>query len=93
MLNIRQKNPNMAPAMVTALHPYLFTKELEIGPEKKKKFEIYGLYRKSYCLAEDIEDEEIKNPKFIPVLLNFPHVIRLGRSSVKIKCRLGWSRK
>lgn len=48
MLNIRQKNPNMAPAMVTALHPYLFTKELEIGPEKEK-IQIYCLYRKSYC--------------------------------------------
>lgn len=34
MLKTKQKKPKMAPAMVTGLHPYLFTKELEIGPEK-----------------------------------------------------------
>lgn len=34
-LTARQADPRRDPAMVTFLHPYLFTKALEIGPERK----------------------------------------------------------
>lgn len=48
MLQMRQRKPKMAPAIVTALQPYLFTKELEIGPEIKEAVRIVS-HLKNLC--------------------------------------------
>ena len=52
-LSTRHAPARKAPAMVTARQPYLFTKELEIGPAKQQQTAIYRCYLTAiyrYCL-------------------------------------------